>query len=174
MAPARRPQPRTPAGAEVRRRDMPVRSVLAALSLLASTSAFAESTVISPNGSRASMKGPEANFTGAVTVDPLYPPNEQTSNGGGLVTFAPGARSAWHSHPAGQILIVTAGVGWVQEDGGRKREIRPGDVVWTPPGVKHWHGATATNAMSHIAITNVVDGKNVDWREKVADETYAD
>lgn len=134
--------------------------------------ALAESSVISPNGSRASMAGPEANFTGSVTVDPLYAPNEQTSSSGGTVTFAPGARSAWHTHPAGQILIVTDGMGWVQEEGGEKREIRPGDVVWTPPGVKHWHGATASTQMRHIAITNMVDGKNVDWMEKVEDADY--
>jgi quercetin dioxygenase-like cupin family protein len=90
----------------------------------------------------------------------------------GLVTFAPGARSAWHTHPAGQLLIVTSGTGWVQEEGGEKREIKPGDVIWTPPGVKHWHGATATTSMGHIAITSVVDGKNVDWAEKVSDEQY--
>ena len=86
--------------------------------------------------------------------------------------FAPGARSAWHTHPAGQILIVTSGTGWAQEEGGQKREIKPGDVIWTPPGVKHWHGATTTNFMSHIAITNMADGKNVDWLEKVSDEQY--
>jgi quercetin dioxygenase-like cupin family protein len=134
--------------------------------------ALAESSVISPNGSRASMAGPEANFTGAVTVDPLYAPNDQTASSGGTVTFAPGARSAWHTHPAGQILIVTDGMGWVQEEGGEKREVRPGDVVWAPPGVKHWHGATATTQMRHIAITNMVGGKNVDWMEKVDDADY--
>ena len=91
---------------------------------------------------------------------------------GGLVTFTPGARSAWHTHPAGQLLIVTSGTGWVQEEGGAKHEIKPGDVIWTPPGVKHWHGATATNSMSHIAITNVVNGKNVEWLEKVSAEQY--
>jgi quercetin dioxygenase-like cupin family protein len=91
---------------------------------------------------------------------------------GGSVTFAPGARSAWHTHPAGQLLIVTSGTGWVQEEGGPKREIKPGDVIWTPPSVKHWHGASTTNAMSHIAITNMVNGKNVEWLEKVTDEQY--
>ena len=91
---------------------------------------------------------------------------------GGHVTFEPGARSAWHTHPAGQILIVTSGVGWVQEWNGDKREIRPGDVIWTPPGVKHWHGATATNEMSHVAIQELVDGRNVDWMEDVSDEQY--
>ncbi|PWC38783.1 hypothetical protein TSO221_26215 [Azospirillum sp. TSO22-1] len=128
--------------------------------------------MISPNGSRPSAKGSAQFFTGSVVVDPLYPANGQTSSSGGLVTFEPGARSAWHTHPAGQVLIITNGTGWVQEEGGTKREIRPGDVIWTPPGVKHWHGATATNGMSHIAITNMADGKNVDWMEKVTDDQY--
>lgn len=92
---------------------------------------------------------------------------------GGLVTFAPGARSAWHTHPGGQLIIVTSGTGWIQQEGGPKREIKPGDVIWTPPGIKHWHGATAANSMSHIAITNVVNGKNVNWMEKVSDEQYS-
>ncbi|RIY00914.1 cupin domain-containing protein [Aureimonas flava] len=140
---------------------------------LAGAAAQAETSTISPNGSRASAKGADANFTGSVIVDPLYAPNEHTANGGGLVTFEPGARSAWHTHPAGQVLIVTRGLGWVQEEGGRKREIGPGDVVWTPPGVKHWHGATAETAMSHIAITNVRDGENVAWMEQVDDAQYA-
>jgi quercetin dioxygenase-like cupin family protein len=142
------------------------------LALLAAAPALAESTLISRNGSRPSAKGAAEYFTGSVTVDPLYAANEQTSSSGGLVTFEPGARSAWHRHPGGQYLIVTSGTGWVQEEGGRKREIKPGDVVWTPPGVKHWHGAAATTSMAHIAITNVVGGKNVEWLEKVTDEQY--
>ena len=142
-----------------------------ALALLAS-SAAAESTVISPNGSRSSTRGAAAVFTGDVIVELLYGANEHTSSTGGHVIFAPGARSAWHTHPAGQILIVTSGTGWVQEEGGQKREIKPGDVIWTPPGVKHWHGATATNSMSHIAISNMAGGKNVDWMEQVSDEQY--
>jgi quercetin dioxygenase-like cupin family protein len=142
------------------------------LALLASVPAHAESTQISPNGSRPSAKGSPQYFTGSVIVDPLYAANDTTSSTGGLVTFEPGARSAWHTHPAGQVLIVSSGTGWIQEEGGQKREIKPGDVIWTPPGVKHWHGATATNAMSHIAITNVVDGKNIDWMEHVTDERY--
>jgi quercetin dioxygenase-like cupin family protein len=91
---------------------------------------------------------------------------------GGLVTFEPGARSAWHTHPVGQILIVTAGVGHVQRWGGPIEEIRPGDVIWIPPGVKHWHGATASTGMTHIAIQEQLDGKVVDWMEKVSDEQY--
>jgi quercetin dioxygenase-like cupin family protein len=134
--------------------------------------ALAESTEISPNGSRPSAKGAHQNFTGSVIVDPLYAASESMSSTGGLVTFEPGARSAWHTHPAGQVLIVTFGTGWVQEEGGQKREIKPGDVIWTPPGVKHWHGASATNSMSHIAISNMRDGKNVDWMEHVTAEQY--
>ncbi len=91
---------------------------------------------------------------------------------GASVTFEPGARSAWHTHPLGQILIVTAGTGWVQQEGGEKQEIKPGDVIWTPPGVKHWHGATATSSMTHIALQESVDGKNVEWMEKVSEERY--
>ncbi|AJD44189.1 cupin domain-containing protein [Rhizobium sp. SEMIA 4085] len=146
----------------------------ATLALFASTSAFAESSQFSQGGSRPSIKGPEANFTGSVTVDPLYSNNEHTSNTGGHVTFEPGARSAWHTHPAGQVLIVTSGTGWVQEEGGEKRVMRPGDVIWCPPDVKHWHGATATTGVGHIAITNMKDGKNVAWMEKVSDDQYLD
>ena len=128
---------------------------------------------IFPNGSRASAKGPEANFTGSVRVDPQFAAPGQTPLSAGHVTFEPGARSAWHTHPAGQLLIVTSGSGWVQEWNGTKREIKPGDVIWTPPGVKHRHGATATNGVSHYAIQESVDSQNVDWMEKVSDEQYA-
>jgi quercetin dioxygenase-like cupin family protein len=127
---------------------------------------------VSVNGSRPASKGAAENFTGSVVVEPLFATTDSMYSIGGHVTFAPGARAAWHTHPAGQILIVTSGTGWVQEHGGEKRVIKPGDVIWTPPGVKHWHGATATNGMSHIAITNVVDGKNVEWMEHVSDEQY--
>lgn len=143
------------------------------LALFSVAPAFAESMAVSPNGSRPSLKGAAQNFTGSVVVTPLYPANDHTSSTGGLVTFEPGARSAWHTHPAGQILIVTNGTGWVQEEGGAKREVKPGDVVWTPPGVKHWHGATAVNGMSHIAVSNMVGGKNVEWMEKVSDGQYS-
>jgi len=128
---------------------------------------------IKPNGSRPSAKGPAQNFTGSVVVDPLFEASEHTHATGGLVTFLPGARTAWHTHPAGQTLIVTSGTGWVQQWGGERRQIQPGDVVWIPPNVKHWHGATANNRMSHIAITNMVDGRNVDWLEQVSDDEYA-
>ena len=143
------------------------------LALLSSAPVYAQGTEISRNGSRPSATGSAENFTGSVNVDPFFAANENTPSSGALVTFAPGARSAWHTHPAGQFLIVTFGTGWVQEEGGDKQEIQPGDVIWTPPGVKHWHGATATNSMSHIALTNVLDGENVDWMELVTDEQYA-
>ncbi len=145
-----------------------------ALAFFVSAQAHAQSSEFSAGGSRPSIKGPAENFTGSVVVDPLYQNNEHTSNTGGLVTFEPGARSNWHTHPAGQVLIVTSGTGWVQDEGGEKRLMRPGDVIWTPPGVKHWHGATDTNGVSHIAITNMRDGRNVEWLERVADEVYLD
>jgi quercetin dioxygenase-like cupin family protein len=125
------------------------------------------------NGSQPAVNGPDENFTGRVVVQPLFGATEHTRASAGQVTFAPGARSAWHSHPAGQHLIVTSGVGWVQGWGGEKQEIRPGDVVWTPPGVKHWHGATPTNGMTHIAIQEQVNGKNVDWMEQVTETQYS-
>jgi quercetin dioxygenase-like cupin family protein len=153
-----------------------MKTTIAAGIVLASVGAapaFAESTVISSNGSRATVPGSAANFTGSVLVEPYYGESAKIGSTSGHVTFAPGARSDWHTHPAGQVLIVTEGVGWVQEEGGAKREIKPGDVIWTPPGVKHWHGATATTAMRHIAISGMVDGKNVEWLEKVQDGQYA-
>jgi quercetin dioxygenase-like cupin family protein len=107
-----------------------------------------------------------------VVLDPLFGTTEHTHATGDHVTFAPGARTAWHTHPAGQTLIVTTGTGWVQEWGGAKHEIKPGDVVWIPPGVKHWHGATASTLMRHIAITEMVDGNTVEWLEHVGDEQY--
>ena len=128
---------------------------------------------IKPNRSRPSAKGPVHNFTGSVVIDPLFDASAHTHATGGFVTFEPGARTAWHTHPAGQTLIVTSGTGWVQESGGERRQIQPGDVIWIPPNVKHWHGATTTNRMSHIAITNMLDGRNVDWLEQVSDLEYA-
>jgi quercetin dioxygenase-like cupin family protein len=144
----------------------------AMLALLGTGSTCAQTMEISPNGSRRAASAPAEYFTGPVIVEPLFGAKDSMPATGGLVTFAPGARSAWHTPPAGQILIVTAGAGWVKEEGGEKREIKPGDVIWTPPGVKHWHGATATTSMSHIAITNIVDGRNVDWLEKVSEDQY--
>ncbi|TMH37535.1 MAG: cupin domain-containing protein [Betaproteobacteria bacterium] len=127
---------------------------------------------VARSGSQSSAKGSAQYFTGSVRVDPLFPAREPSRTSGGLVTFEPGARSAWHTHPLGQTLIVTSGLGWAQCDGGPIEEIRPGDVIWFPPGEKHWHGATATTAMTHIAITESLNGKNVDWMEKVSDEQY--
>ena len=127
---------------------------------------------ITPNGSRPSTSGPAAYFTGAVRIDPLFQARDPARTLGVSVTFEPCARTAWHTHPLGQTLIVTAGCGLVQSFGGPIREIRPGDVVWCPPGEKHWHGATPTTAMTHIAIVEQLDGRSVDWMEKVTDEQY--
>src|SRR5437016_6818897 len=118
-------------------------------------------------GTQASTKGPADWFTGTVRIDPLFQANAPARAAAASVTFEPGARTAWHTHPLGQTLIITAGFGWVQREGGPIEEIRPGDVVWFPPGEKHWHGATSTTAMTHIAITETLEGKNVDWMEKV-------
>ena len=122
--------------------------------------------------SQPSGKGPAEWFTGAVRIDPLFGPPEPARVGGALVTFEPGARTAWHTHPLGQTLLVTAGLGWVQREGGPVEEIRPGDVVWFEPGEKHWHGATATTGMSHIAIQEKLDGSAVAWMELVIVEQY--
>jgi quercetin dioxygenase-like cupin family protein len=127
---------------------------------------------IKRSGSQASVKGPADWFTGAVRIDAPFQATAPARVSGATVTFEPGARTAWHSHPLGQILIVTTGCGWVQREGGFVEEIRPGDIVWFPPGEKHWHGATLTTAMSHIAIAEQFDGKVVDWMEKVGDEQY--
>jgi len=128
--------------------------------------------VIARAGSQASTKGPAQHFTGSVRVDPLFGVRAPSAVSGGAVTFEPGARSAWHSHPMGQVLIVTAGAGRMQQWGGVVEQIRPGDVIWTPPGVKHWHGAAPTTAVTHIAIQESANGKNVEWMEKVSDEQY--
>jgi quercetin dioxygenase-like cupin family protein len=123
-------------------------------------------------GSQPSSKGPVDYFTGTVRIDPLFDARDPQRVLVTSVTFEAGARSAWHTHPLGQILIVTAGVGRVQQWGGPVQEIRPGDVVRIPPGVKHWHGAAPTTAMTHIALTEELDGTNTDWLEKVSDEQY--
>ena len=123
-------------------------------------------------GSQPSAKGSADYFTGAVRVDPMFPATAPSRVSGGHVTFEPGARSAWHTHPVGQTLIITSGLGWVQQWGGPKQEVRAGDVVWIPPGIKHWHGGSAATAMTHIAIQETVDGRNVDWLEQVSDEQY--
>jgi quercetin dioxygenase-like cupin family protein len=124
------------------------------------------------SGSQPSAKGPDQYFTGNVRIDPLVDAPEPARVLAASVTFEPGARTAWHTHPLGQTLIVTSGCGWTQYWGEPKEEIRPGDVIWCPPGKKHWHGATATTAMAHIAIVEKLDGKSVDWMEKVSDEQY--
>ena len=124
-------------------------------------------------GSQASIKGPADWFTGTVRIDPLFLKADDPARAtGASVTFEPGARTAWHTHPLGQTLIVTAGCGLVQREGGPIEEIHPGDVVWFPPGEKHWHGASPNTAMTHIAIQETLDGKSADWLEHVSDEQY--
>ena len=123
-------------------------------------------------GAQASAKGPADWFTGTVRIDPLFQAPAPARAAGAAVTFEPGARSAWHTHPLGQILIVTDGTGWIQQWKGPVEEIHKGDVIWIPPGVKHWHGATPTTAMTHIAIQEQLNGKAVEWMEKVTDEQY--
>lgn len=157
-------------------------AVLLSLSLVVSTVAFAgqvlaadeakKSQTITRAGSQPSVKGSSEYFTGNVRVDPLFPAKDAAPFSGAYVTFEPGARSAWHIHPTGQHLIVTAGVGRTGEWGGRVEEIKTGDVIWCSPTVKHWHGASPTTAMTHIAITGTLNGKNVEWMEKVTDEQY--
>jgi quercetin dioxygenase-like cupin family protein len=163
-------------------RKMKYTAMLLSLSLLVSAGAFAGQVLgteaskklqtISRAGSQASIKGPAEYFTGNVRIDPLFPANDSAHFSGAYVTFEPGARSAWHIHPTGQHLLVTAGVGRTGEWGGTVEEIKTGDVIWCPPGVKHWHGASPTTAMTHIALTGTVNGKNVEWMEKVTDEQY--
>lgn len=127
---------------------------------------------IKRNGSQPAVQGSPENFTGNVRIDPLFQSPGPATFGGASVTFEPDARSAWHTHPCGQTLIVTSGVGWTQCWGEFKQEIRPGDVITCPSGKKHWHGATATTAVTHIAIQESLNGKVVDWLEKVTDEEY--
>ena len=124
------------------------------------------------NGSQPSAKGPAEYFTGTVRIDQLFKAPAPSRSSGAYVTFEPGARSNWHTHPLGQTLICTSGYGYVQSEGGAIRTIRPGDVVWCPPNEKHWHGASSTTAMTHIAIQEELNGKVVDWMEKVTDEQY--
>lgn len=127
---------------------------------------------ITRSGSQPSRKGQAEYFTGEVRLDPLFQAPDPARVTGSSVTFEPGARTAWHTHPLGQTLIVTSGLGWAQREGGPVEEIRPGDVVWFRPGEKHWHGATPTTAMAHIAIQEALNGVAVDWLEKVNDEQY--
>jgi quercetin dioxygenase-like cupin family protein len=123
-------------------------------------------------GSQPSNAGPQDWFTGTVRIDALFQPNEFRRAQAASVTFEPGARTAWHTHPLGQTLIVTSGAGWVQREGGKVEQIFPGDIVWFNAGEKHWHGATATTAMTHIAVQEQLDGKVVEWMEKVKDSDY--
>ena len=127
---------------------------------------------ITPEAAQTTITGAEDRFTGSVFVQTLFSPNEPSRSSGGLVTFQPGARSAWHTNPLGQVLIVTKGVGWIQQWGGPVRVMHKSDVIWIPPGVKHWHGATPTSAVTHIAVQEQVDGVAVNWLEKVTDEQY--
>lgn len=142
------------------------------IALALAASAQAQEMTITRAGSQPSYQGPQQYFSGTVRVDPLFAAAAPSTIAGAAVTFEPGARSAWHTHPAGQVLIVTSGVGRVQQWGGPVQEIRPGDVIVTPPGVKHWHGAAPGTAMTHMAIQESVAGKNVSWTEKVSDEQY--
>ncbi|WEJ90471.1 MAG: cupin domain-containing protein [Klebsiella huaxiensis] len=144
----------------------------AAMSVLGAAQVCAESIEIRRNGQTPSVVGKADNFSGHAVVSLLLPPNESTRASLGQVDFAPGARTAWHTHPAGQLLMVTTGKGWVQEEGKVRQDIAPGDVIWIPATVRHWHGATSTSPMSHLAMTYRVEGKNVDWQELVSDEQY--
>jgi quercetin dioxygenase-like cupin family protein len=131
-----------------------------------------EAQTIIRNGTKPSIKGPEAWFTGNVRIDNLFQIEEPGRAGGAIVTFEPGARSHWHAHPLGQVLVVLSGTGWTQCEGGARTEIRAGDTVSCSCGKRHWHGAAATTAMSHFAVTELLDGKNTDWMEAVTDEQY--
>lgn len=144
----------------------------AAVSTVGVLPAQAQNIEIRANGSAPVAIGKPDNFTGHAVINALFPPTEITRASTGLVNFAPGARTAWHTHPAGQLLIITSGQGWVQEDGRDRQVINPGDVVWIPAGVRHWHGATAASPMAHIAISYMRDGKNVDWMEPVSETQY--
>ncbi|MFV0602002.1 MAG: cupin domain-containing protein [Brachymonas sp.] len=144
----------------------------AALSAVGAEPAAGGELTVSRAGRRSVVAAPAANFTGAVTVEMLFKPDTHERASAGSVTFSPGARTTWHTHPLGQTLIVTAGVGRVQREGGPVLEIRPGDVVRIPPNTRHWHGATPDSAMTHIALTEALNGRAVDWMEPVSDAQY--
>jgi quercetin dioxygenase-like cupin family protein len=152
--------------------SMPASAAAQAERPQAGTRAGAPQMEIYRSGSRPPVTGSAANFTGVVRVEPVFDANASSAVSAALVTFAPGARSAWHSHPKGQRLIVTEGVGWTQMVGGPVEEARAGDVVWCPPGIKHWHGATPGSSMTHYAIQEAVDGTPVQWMEHVTDAEY--
>jgi quercetin dioxygenase-like cupin family protein len=158
-----------------------MRNPVAALALLplsvvitgvAAAQTSAPQITITPTTAQKVITGASDRFTGSVRVQSLFDPTEPSRTSGGAVTFQPGARSAWHTHPLGQILIVTDGVGWIQQWGGPVQVIHKGDVVWIPPGVKHWHGATPTSAMTHIAVQESLNGVAVNWLEQVTNEQY--
>ncbi|MNH07521.1 Cupin domain protein [compost metagenome] len=146
--------------------------LLAAMSSHAADIPSEKTMSVVRNGEQAAIMGAPGNFVGNARIDPLFPVRAPSKVSAGAVTFQPGARSVWHTHPLGQTLVVTAGMGWIQQENGEKIVIKPGDVIWTPPGVKHWHGATATTGMSHIAIQESLDGKNVEWLEPVTEAQY--
>jgi len=147
-------------------------AVVLLVSSASSAMAQVDSVTVMQVGAQPSAIAPAQNFTGAVRIDAPFKGTGASRVGGAVVTFEPGARTAWHTHPLGQTLIVLSGSGWVQQWGKTRQEIKPGDTVWIPPGAKHWHGATSTNAMSHLAIVEALDGKTVDWMEKVTDQQY--
>ena len=147
-------------------------AAIVSVAALSVATGAAQQLEITRNGARDTIRGPERAYTGAAIANVLFGASADNPLTAVEVTFEPGARTVWHNHPAGQYLVVTSGVGWVQERGGKKREIGPGDVVWTPPGVAHWHGATSTQAMSHLAIWQFVDGSGGEVFEHVSDEEY--
>lgn len=147
-------------------------TVLIPAAAIASGPAPGQTMLVVRNGEQPSINGPATSFVGSARIDPLFPARAPSRVSAGYVNFQPGARSMWHTHPLGQTLVVTAGTGWVQQAGGKKQLIKPGDVIWTPPGVKHWHGATATTGMTHMAIQESLDGKNVQWLEPVSEAQY--
>ena len=153
----------------------PLIAPLVALSLMAGQASADENKGVRVTrvGSQPSVQGAAEYFTGRARVDGLFQTDAPARVGGGTVTFEPGARTAWHTHPLGQTLIVTAGVGYVQQEGQPRQEIRPGDTVWIAPNVRHWHGATATTGMTHIALAEALDGSTVTWAEQVSDDQYA-
>jgi len=148
-----------------------VGSACAAVVMAAGSSGKPDLTVYRA-GARPLIEGPTANFTGKAKIDRQVRPDESKRMMGSLVSFEPGARTAWHTHPLGQMLIVTSGCGWVQSEGGHKQMIQPGDVIWTPPGVRHWHGAQPHSAFAHYAIAEPLNGSAAEWAEKVTDEQY--
>lgn len=149
-----------------------IQCVFTSVLLVGSASALAEEMVITDAAILPVNAGPAVRFDGVARSDFIVKPMAPSQLSAGKVTFEPGARTAWHSHPLGQTLVVTAGSGWVQQEGGPKHQIGVGDVVWTPPGVRHWHGATPTSGMAHVAIQEMQGGKAADWYEKVSDNQY--